>query len=644
MLDFDCLEFSMSANSPSSIVRFGTFEVNFQTGELRQRGQKVKLQEQPLQVLAALLERPGEMVTREELHSKLWPEDTFVDFDHSLNAAVARLRDALGESADRPVFIETLARRGYRFNSPLLAAPGASPASGEQRAGSPSASGSSPFSKARIAAIAALTAAVLAASALTWARFSHRPLAAPRISSIAVLPLENLSHDPEQEYFSEGMTSAIIGDVSKLRPLRVISRTSTERYKGTRKSLPEIAKELNVDAVIEGSVLRAGNQVRIDVELVQASNEQQLWSESYQRELGDVLRLHSELAQAIAGKVQIQLAAAQAAKFRAAPWVDQGAYEDYLKARFYWMTAGPDSQILMAQQFYQKSIKEDPSFALPYAGLAQSYLILGTLRRLSPQEAAQNGQRFAEKALQLDPTLGEAHASLALLSWQYRWNWPQAEAEYRRAIEANSSYLEGHESFAWFLSWSGRRDETLAEIALMRYLDPAFPSRCNDEALLYYHLREYPALVEAARKGVDLYPRQWTSHYFLGVGDYNLGKKAEAIGEFQRAVDMSEGDQDTLAALAFADASVGKRDAAQKILVGIQRGPVGTHVSPYMLAVIWAGLGDKTKAFAFLEKAYAERSTDLAYFIKADFRLDSLRSDPRFQDLQRRVAPPNVTP
>ncbi len=251
-------------------IRFGVFEVDLRAGELRKSGVKIKLQQQPFQILTLLLQHPGEIVTREELSRELWPDDTFVDFDHSLNASIARLRDALGESADRPVFVETLARRGYRFNAPLLT-PAPSPS--EIGAGQVTSKVKSAFSIARIAAVLILAAAILAASALTWAYVSHhRSAGATRIGSIAVLPLENLSHDPGQEYFSDGMTSAVISNVSALRPLRVISRTSTERYKGTKKSLPEIAKELNVDAVIEGSVLRAGDRVRIDVELIDAAS------------------------------------------------------------------------------------------------------------------------------------------------------------------------------------------------------------------------------------------------------------------------------------------------------------------------------------------------------------------------------------
>ena len=640
----------MPVGNATEIIRFSAFEVDLRAGELRKNGAKIKLQQQPFQILALMLQCPGQIVTREDLRRELWPQDTFVDFDHSLNAAIARLRDALGESADRPVFVETLARRGYRFNCPLLA-PAPSPDAAPDGT-SPDTTSLKPtrapisraFPVARIAAAAILGASLLAAGALTWARFSSRyfPEAPPHIQSIAVLPLENLSHEADQDYFSDGMTSAIISSVSTVRPLRVISRTSTARYKGTRKSLPEIAKELHVDAVIEGSVLRAGDRVRIDVELIEAATDKQLWSESYERPLGDVLKLHSELAQAIADKVQIRLAPQQTAKLQAAQAINKDAYESYLRGRYYSVLMQSYSQNLIAQQYYQKAVQQDPVFALAYAGLGDSYLVSGSFRRLSPRTAGRHGREYLDKALQLDPSLTEAHASLGYWNWRYEWNWAQADAEFRRAIEGNPSNLDAHESYAWFLGWSGRRDEASAEIALMRKLDPAFPLRCNDEAGLHYHSREYEAMKQAGLKGTELNSADWVDHYFVGVANFALGETGNALNEFQKASDLSDGDLDPLAALAFTHASLGHRSAALKILEGMQHPVTGQYVSPYMLAVIWAGLGDKTRAFQLLEKSYAEKSTDLVYFIKADFRLDSLRPDPRFQDLLRRVAPPGI--
>ena len=627
----------MADANESRVVRFGLFEVDLRTGELRKSGVKIKLQQQPFQILVILLQHPGEIVTREELREQLWPADTFVDFDHSLNAAIKRLRDALGESAENPMYLETLARRGYRLNVPVPVAPTnnstlASPMP------SPAKATAFPFTYAIAGSALAL---VLLLGALVWASRAHRDASSKnRIESLAVLPLENLSRDPDQEYFSDGMTGALIDDISKIQPLRVISRTSTVRYKGTKKGLPEIARELKADAVIEGSVLRSGNRVRINVELIDASSDKQLWAEKYDRELGDILKLHSEVAETVASQIQFRLAPDQQAKFRSTPTIRQDAYEDYLRARFY-LTLGTTLHTLQkASQSFESSIQKDPSFALAYVGLADCYLTLGAQRRIPPQEAYRRASELIHKALQLDESLGEAHSSLGFLIWQYDWNWSNAEHEFRHSLDLSPNNLDGHEAFAWFLSWSGRRDEALAEITKMRELDPAFPLRCQDRAGLYYHMREYPELLKAGQEAVDLDPSEWTAHYFLAAGYFGLGKKAEAISEYQRAVDLAELDSDPAAALAFAYTTVGRRADAQKILTELQRQSSTAYVSPYMIATIFAGLGDKTRAFGYLQKSYDEKSPDLAYFIKADFRLDSLRSDPRFAELVHRLALP----
>src|SRR5215467_2971687 len=493
----------MAEAGPGQTIRFSVFEADLKTGELRKNGINIKLQQQPFQVLSVLLRNPGEIVTREELRQELWPNDTFVDFDHSLNAAIARLRDALGETADRPVFGETLARRGYRFNPPLLAPRFAAAGT----VGSPPDASPSGFSRTRIAVAAIVLCAVLVAAALavghlTWGSLSS----ASHVRSIAVLPLENLSHDPQQDYFSDGMTSAIINSLSAVQELRVISRTSSERYKGTAKSLPQIAKELNVDAVMEGSVLRAGSRVRINVELIDAASDKHLWSESYERELGDVLRLHSELARAVADRVHIQLQTNQANGLRSAPAVNQSAYEDYLQARRYSTGGASRAEYRLALQYLEKSVKEDPNFALAYVGLAEVLLSLGTLRGMRPDEASRNGRVYIQKALQLDPSLSEAHDALGYLYWQYEWNPELAEAEFRKSLQRNPSNMDARESYAWFLSWSGRRDDAIGQIELMRKLDPAFPLRCNDEAGMHYHLREYAGLVKSGQQGIELNP------------------------------------------------------------------------------------------------------------------------------------------
>ena len=460
---------------------------------------------------------------------------------------------------------------------------------------------------------------------------------APTIRSIAVLPLENLSHDPEQEYFADGMTDALITDLSKIGALTVISRTSAMHYKGTNKTLPEIARELNVDGVIEGSVMRSGNRVRISAELIHAKTDQHLWAETYERDLDDVLRLQSEVAQTIAQQVRVQLTPQQKAQLGSAAGVNPEAYQDYLKGRSEVNASYTPQSIHRAQSYFEEAIQKDPGFALAYVGLADCYETLGSFRLLPPQEAYRHANESIRKALELNETLGEAHSMLGRLSWRYGWDWQTAEREFRHALELNPNSADGHFDLGLYLGWSGRRAEALAEFAKSRELDPA---SAPSSVLVDYHLRDYVPMVEDGRKFVAVNRDFWPGYYFVGVAYEGSGRLLEAIPEYQKAVELSGGDTDPTAALAHAYAASGRRPDAEKILSDLLRQSKTNYVSPYMIATIYAGLGDKDRAFEFLERAHQERSPDIPYFLKADLRLDTLRSDPRFQNLLRRVGLP----
>ena len=633
---------NMAGSDQSRTVRFGLFEVDVRSGELRKNGVKIKLQDQPFRVLTTLLQHANEVVTREELRRQLWPEDTFVDFDHSLNASIKRLRDALGESAERPVFIETLARRGYRFIAPVKVHP--TPEAVDAHALQPALTiptmGRRHFRT--MGGIAVATMVLLAG--LTWERFGRQRSEAGEsgIASLAVLPLENLSKDPEQEYFSDGMTDALITQLSKTGALRVTSRTSAMRYKGTKKSLPEIARELNVDGVIEGSVMRSGNRVRIAAQLVRARTDQHVWAETYERDLGDVFRLQSEVAQAVAQQVRLQLTPEQQSRLRSEPVVNSEAYEAYLKGNFYRYATGTQAALRQSKAYYEEAVRKDPDFALAYAGLADCYLDLGAFRLVPPQEAYRHGSEAVYKALQLDQALGEAHTSLGYLDWQYGWDWQAAEKELRYAVDLNPNYIEGHETLSWYFGWSGRPGEALAEVEKIRQLDPAYPFIFLDELGIYYHQRDYKSLVEVGQKSVGANPSGWSNHYLLAVGYEGSGRPAQAVPEYQQAVELSQGDSDATAGLAHAYATMGRMAEAEKMLGELQRQSKVSYVSPYMMAAIYSGLGQREKAFEFLEKAYDERSPDVAYFLGADLRMDTLRADPRFRDLMHRIGLPQM--
>src|SRR6267142_3274975 len=360
----------------------------------------------------------------------------------------------------------------------------------------------------------------------------------PIIRSIAVLPLENLSHDPEQEYFVDGMTDALTTSLSKVGALRVISRTSAAHYKGTNKTLPEIARELSVDGVIEGSVMRSGNRVRIAAQLLHAPTDKHLWAEAYERDLDDVLRLQNEVAQAIALQVQAQLTPQQQARFRSAGSVNPEAYEAYLRGRYYLSNQFTMGQPLnTAKSYFEESIQKDPGFALAYSGLADSYVYLAIFRQLSPEGAYRPAKEALRKALELDDSIGEAHDTLGVLSWRSELNWKAAEQEFNRAIALAPSYSCAHEDRAVYLSFVGRRAEALAEIAKSSELYPG-PSSAMAESGADYQLRDYQSLVEASRRGVVSYPNEWTEHYTLGVGYEGTGKPLEAISEYQKAIEF----------------------------------------------------------------------------------------------------------
>jgi eukaryotic-like serine/threonine-protein kinase len=490
----------------------------------------------------------------------------------------------------------------------------------------------SPWSHAGIAAAILALAAIVGVLTVGAKFYLARP--ANRINSIAVLPLENLSHDPEQEYFADGMTDALITDLSKIGALRVISRTSAMHYKGANKTLPQIAKELNVDGIVEGSVMRSGNRVRITAQLIRANTDQHVWADSYEHDLGDVLKLQGEVAKAIAQQVRVQLTPQQQARLGSARAVNPVAYEAYLKGRFYQSaTFATPQAIRNAQRYFEDAIREDPGFALAYVGLAECYESLGEFRWVPPQDAYRPAKEALNKALQLDETVPEAHAGLGWLSWLYEWDWPTAEREFNYELELNPNG-GGHALFAIYLSSTGRRAEALAELAKARELNPG-SSPFNIESAIYYHARDYKAMVELQRRFLQSNPGSWLGHFWLAVGYEGSGQRQEAIPEYQKAVELSQGDTDPTAGLAHAYATAGQRANAEKILRELLQKSKTDYVSPYMIATIYAGLEDRGKAFEFLVKAYQERSPDIPYFLKADLRIDNLRSDARFQDLLR---------
>jgi len=465
--------------------------------------------------------------------------------------------------------------------------------------------------------------------------YVHAKAAVPPIRSIAVLPLDNLSGDPSEEFFADGMTDQLITDLAKVGSLRVISRTSVMQYKGAKKGLPEIARELNVDAIVEGSVIRSDQRVRVTAQLVQAPTDQHLWAETYDRDLGDILKLQGEVADTIAQRVRAQLTPGQQAQIRAGRSVNPAAYDTYLKGRLYFTNefTKPDS-LRKAQRYFEESIQKDPNFALAYAGLADTYVYLAFAGALQKGEAYRSAKEALAKALELDDSIGEAHDTLGLLSSSFDWDWETADREFNRAIALAPSYSCAHEDRAIFLGFIGRRAEALSEIAKIDQLDYGF-SAAHTESLTYYELRDYAGLIEASKRGLLLDPKDWFQHYTLGVGYEGTGKLQEAISEYQKAIGMS-GDSRSVVALAHAYAAVGKKTEAAKILRDLEHKLKATSASPYTMATIYAALGENDKALESLEKVCSEKSLDV-FWLRSDLLLDSLRPDPRFQNLLQRI-------
>jgi len=636
-------------------VRFGEgFEVDLRAFELRRLGRALKLERIPLQVLLILIEQKGQLVTREEIAEKIWGKGVFLDTDNSINGAVRKIRQVLKDDPQQPHYVETLPGRGYRFIAPVtgegitLAKSETGPVAVQPISGeSHLRANEAPVAVATVRGrqigwlIVVLSGCVIlgVAAWIGWHRFYAKG-AAQRIRSIAVLPLQNLSGDPAQDFFADGMTEELITELSRIQSLRVISHTSVMEYKGTKKHLPQIAHELGVDGVLEGSVIREDDEVRVTVQLLDGPKDRHIWSESYERPLHGILNLQREVAEAAALQVRLQLTPEQKARVGSARPVNPEAYDAYLRGRYILstqFTLGPP--LLQAKSDFEASIRKDPGFAEAYSGLADAYLYLALYRFASPEAAFQSAHDALRKAVQLDDSMGEVHDTLGVISWRHDWNWSEAEREFNQAIATAPSYSCGHEDRALFLAFLGRRAEAVAEIARINQIDLG-PSAAMTEAGVYYQLRDYPSMVEAAQRGIASNPNEWVEHNNLGIGYEGMGKLPEAILEYQKAVQLSNGDTDANASLAHAFAAMGKRAEAGKILRDLEGKSKNAYVSPYVLATVYAGLGEKDKAIQFLEKAYDQRSPDISWHLKADLRIDGLRSDPRFLDLARRLGLP----
>ncbi len=491
--------------------------------------------------------------------------------------------------------------------------------------------------RARIFGVAGLLALLIGLNAGGWRDWLVWRLLPVHIDSLAVLPLENLPGDKTQDYFAEGMTEALIAELAGIRELRVPSRTSVMFYKGKTKPLPQIARELNVDAVVEGSVLRSGDRVRITVNLLHGPRDQALWANSYERYLGDVLALQREVAKAIARQIRITLTPQQEARLATAPKVDPGSYDAYLRGRYHWNKRTIE-ELKKSVQYFEQAIALDSNYALPYAGLSDAYGLLAAAgyTALRPREALPKAKEAALKALHLDSSLAEAHASLAYVKWVYEWDWAGAESGFRRAIELNPRYATAHQWYAEYLATMGRLDEAVAEIQRAREAEPLSLIVNTAVAEILYLAKRYDQAIEQCQKTLELEPNFSLAHFHLGRAYLQKGMYAEAISAFQRARSLSGHGPGMLMVLGHAYARAGKRAEALKALDELKELSKRRYVPAIYIAAIYAGLDEKDQALSWLDKAYEERSDYLVY-LKVDPMADSLRASSRFQALLQRV-------
>jgi TolB-like protein/DNA-binding winged helix-turn-helix (wHTH) protein/Tfp pilus assembly protein PilF len=623
-------------SQPVRLIHFGVFEVDLKAGELRKNGLKIKLQEQPFLILSLLLEQPGEVVTREELRQKLWSTDTFVDVDHRLNVAVKKLRNALGDSADNPRFVETLARRGYRFiapvNQPLkdLEDKVTELANLNDSGGNGVAGGAGGRFRWLVVPSMVL-AAVIGALGLYWLDGREDETLRP-INSLAILPFTNATANPNAEYLSDGITESIINRLTRLRQLRVVPRASVFRYKGKELNVREVGRQLNVEAVVTGRVLQRGETLNVQAEVVNVADGSQLWGEQYQRELTDLVEVQEQISREISEKLGLRLTGAEQKELTKRYTQSTEAYHLYLKGLYFW-NRRTEPELQKAIDHFQRAVEKDPNYALAYAMLSDCYGILGTFENSPPSEMFLRARAAATRALEIDDTLAEGHMRLASAELG-QWNWRGAEREYQLAIKLSPGFATAHQRYSLLLMAMGRTEESLAEIRRALELDPVSLTINTSLGWRLYFARRYNEAIEQFGETLEMDPNFASVHFHLGKTYVKKGHYSEALAAFKQGHAFSK-----VAAIAmegYTLAVSGQRDKAQRILSELKQQSKLRYVSPYDIAIIHTGLDEKDQALAWLEKACDERVFRVV-LLGVEPLLDDLRSDLRFQALLKRI-------
>lgn len=624
----------MPPGAAPRVVRFGAFELDLVSGELSKHGVRVKLRDKPFQILSVLVERPGEVITRKELQERLWPGDTFVEFENGLNNAISRLRESLGDNADRPLFIETLPRRGYRFVAPLEARPGP-PAPEAAAPPTPPAPAAAVTQAPRSGRRWWLAAAAVAAAVVSMGWYSLRPdpELAPSARSVAVLPFVpgDAREASPDDYVAFGMTEALITELSRVGALKVISQTSVMQYKGVRKALPEVARELGVGTIVEGSVLREGDRVRITVQLIDAQTDVHLWAQSYMRDAASALTDQRPLAREIAGVIRSRLAPSDTSVPPAFHQTNAAAYEAYVKGR-YFMQRYDEASWQRGREFFEESVAADPRFAAAYEGLATYYLTSDML----PTEAMPLAKSNAQRALALDDLSAGAHASLASAAFFGDWAWSAVEREFTRAVALDPSDTRTRRWRALYLSAMGRHTEAIDEIEQALELDPVSVSAFDAAGAVWFNARRFDKVFEQATRIAELSPQDPRSHYHFTTGHLLQGNTSQALESAERVVTATGRFPAALALLAAAQHRAGRADDARKTMAELNRAAEASYVPAFYVAMANLWIGNADEAVRELQRGFEQRDGYLVY-LKVTPWADALRGHPGFDDMVRKM-------
>jgi TolB-like protein/DNA-binding winged helix-turn-helix (wHTH) protein/Tfp pilus assembly protein PilF len=609
----------------SHSYEFGPFRLDPLKRRLLRGGEALRLTPKAFDLLLVLVEESGRTVEKDELLERVWA-GTIVE-ENNLNQNITALRKLLGDSRQESQYIATIPGLGYRFVAEVRK---------EEFTQSRKDAKEVRTRPSRVFRYAVLILVPLVLAAIAYAWYT-REKPRPAISSLMVLPLENLSGDPVEEYFADGMTDALIGDLAQLGGLHVISRTSSMHYKGTKKSLPQIAGEINVDAVVEGTVQRSGDRVVVRAQLIHAATDRHLWVQTYTRDVRDVLDLQSEIAQAVAREVRIQLTPGEQARFTARRPVQPKAYDNYLQGRYLYWNKRTEENLNKAIELFQNAIKEDANYAPAYVGLADCYNALSVVQisALPPIEGRRRAEEAATKALELDSGLAEAYTALGYIN-HYNWNWSAAEQHFKRALELNPSYANAHNFYASYLMSRGRIDESIAASNRARELDPFSLAINVQRGFLLENARRYGEAIEQLRAVTAMDPNHYQAYWSLGHTYAANGQFAEAVAAAEKAVQLSDRAPGALGILGLAYGLAGRKAEALRIANELLELNKTRYVTPAALVNVYLGLDDKEQAFVWLEKAFQERSNYVAY-LKVFPIVDPIRSDRRFADLVGKV-------